>query len=139
MRTLFLFITWPNFRRLILSKDAHLSANQFDWLGTVFYFSYLLFQYPQNLALQRFPIGKWMRCVLTPIYWFIHFIHNLKLKYFPLGDHSVLPCSLQVLWCSLRVSVSTRHMRRCYNPRLYDCDFYVLHPSGTNSACGLLV
>lgn len=41
-------------------KDAHLSANQFDWLGTVFYFSYLLFQYPQNLALQRFPIGKWM-------------------------------------------------------------------------------
>lgn len=25
--------------------------------------SYLAFEYPQNLALQRFPVGKWMRCV----------------------------------------------------------------------------
>ena len=32
-------------------------------LGTIFYLSYLLFEYPQNLALQRFPVGKWMRCV----------------------------------------------------------------------------
>ena len=30
-------------------------------LGTIFYVSYLLFEYPQNLALQRFPVGKWMR------------------------------------------------------------------------------
>ncbi|KAG1773353.1 MFS general substrate transporter [Suillus placidus] len=29
-------------------------------LGTVFYLSYLVFEYPQNLALQRFPVGKWM-------------------------------------------------------------------------------
>ncbi|KZP06951.1 MFS general substrate transporter [Athelia psychrophila] len=36
---------------------AHLSTNQ---LGTIFYLSYLLFEYPQNLALQRFPVGKWM-------------------------------------------------------------------------------
>ena len=42
-------------------KGAHLNATQFNWLGTIFYFSYLLFQYPQNLALQRFPVGKWMR------------------------------------------------------------------------------
>ncbi|EAU88860.2 membrane transporter [Coprinopsis cinerea okayama7 len=40
--------------------DAHLTQSQFNWLGTVFYFSYLLFEYPQNLALQRFPVGKWM-------------------------------------------------------------------------------
>ncbi|EGN95575.1 hypothetical protein SERLA73DRAFT_186666 [Serpula lacrymans var. lacrymans S7.3] len=39
---------------------AHLNATQFNWLGTIFYFSYLIFQYPQNLALQRFPVGKWM-------------------------------------------------------------------------------
>jgi hypothetical protein len=25
--------------------------------------SYLTFEYPQNLALQRFPVGKWMRCL----------------------------------------------------------------------------
>lgn len=41
-------------------EDAHLTTNQYDWLGTIFYLSYLVFQYPQNLALQRFPVGKWM-------------------------------------------------------------------------------
>lgn len=41
-------------------EDADLTANQYNWLGTIFYFSYLAFQYPQNLALQRFPVGKWM-------------------------------------------------------------------------------
>ncbi|KAJ3752564.1 MFS general substrate transporter [Lentinula raphanica] len=29
-------------------------------LSTVFYLSYLVFEYPQNLALQRFPVGKWL-------------------------------------------------------------------------------
>ena len=33
---------------------------RYNWLGTIFYLSYLLFEYPQNLALQRFPVGKWM-------------------------------------------------------------------------------
>ncbi|KAL4077287.1 major facilitator superfamily domain-containing protein [Scleroderma yunnanense] len=46
-------------------EDAHLSANQFNWLGTIFYFSYFSFQYPQNLALQRFPVGKWMSFNIT--------------------------------------------------------------------------
>ncbi|KAF9227795.1 MFS general substrate transporter [Gyrodon lividus] len=41
-------------------ESAHLNATQFNWLGTIFYLSYLVFQYPQNLALQRFPVGKWM-------------------------------------------------------------------------------
>ena len=36
-------------------------------LGTIFYLSYLVFEYPQNLALQRFPVGKWMRCVLVSV------------------------------------------------------------------------
>lgn len=35
-------------------------------LGTIFYLSYLIFEYPQNLALQKFPVGKWMRFVVTP-------------------------------------------------------------------------
>jgi ACS family allantoate permease-like MFS transporter len=29
-------------------------------LGTIFYISYLIFEFPQNLALQKFPVGKWM-------------------------------------------------------------------------------
>ncbi|KAF9532168.1 major facilitator superfamily domain-containing protein [Crepidotus variabilis] len=39
---------------------AHLNQNQFNWLGTIFYLSYLAFEYPQNLALQKLPVGKWM-------------------------------------------------------------------------------
>ncbi|KAK7467393.1 hypothetical protein VKT23_004449 [Stygiomarasmius scandens] len=39
---------------------AHLTQTDFNWLGSVFYISYLVFQYPQNLALQRYPVGKWM-------------------------------------------------------------------------------
>ncbi|KAH6918291.1 membrane transporter [Coprinopsis sp. MPI-PUGE-AT-0042] len=40
--------------------DAKLSQQQFNWLGTIFYISYLVFEYPQNLALQKFPVGKWI-------------------------------------------------------------------------------
>ncbi|KIP01937.1 hypothetical protein PHLGIDRAFT_79872 [Phlebiopsis gigantea 11061_1 CR5-6] len=36
------------------------SRRRYNWLGTIFYLSYLVFEYPQNLALQRFPVGKWM-------------------------------------------------------------------------------
>ncbi|KAG6327518.1 hypothetical protein ID866_11571 [Astraeus odoratus] len=57
--------------------DAHLTTNQYNWLGTIFYFSYLVFQYPQNLALQRFPVGKWMRFLETikdPRIWLLAFI-----------------------------------------------------------------
>ncbi|KAF8583146.1 MFS general substrate transporter [Ramaria rubella] len=43
-----------------IRTDTHLNANECNWLGTIFYLSYLLFEYPQNMALQRFPVGKWM-------------------------------------------------------------------------------
>ncbi|KAH9974774.1 major facilitator superfamily domain-containing protein [Lactifluus volemus] len=36
------------------------TACRYNWLGTIFYLSYLVFEFPQNLALQRFPVGKWM-------------------------------------------------------------------------------
>jgi len=70
----------PNLPFLFWRPGAHLTQNQFNWLGTIFYLSYLAFevgsnlcficwvfvhtplpQYPQNLALQKLPIGKWMR------------------------------------------------------------------------------
>ncbi|KAF8197567.1 major facilitator superfamily domain-containing protein [Pholiota molesta] len=43
-----------------IQQGAHINQTQFNWLGTIFYLSYLTFQYPQNLALQKFPVGKWM-------------------------------------------------------------------------------
>ncbi|KAF8519820.1 MFS general substrate transporter [Gautieria morchelliformis] len=43
-----------------IRADTHLNANESNWLSTIFYISYLLFEYPQNMALQRFPVGKWL-------------------------------------------------------------------------------
>ncbi|KAG2114300.1 uncharacterized protein F5147DRAFT_570447 [Suillus discolor] len=40
-----------------IQEATHLTTNE---LGTAFYLSYLIFEYPQNLTLQRFPVGKWM-------------------------------------------------------------------------------
>lgn len=48
-----------------IRTDTHLDANQYNWLGTIFYIAYLVFEYPQNLALQRFPVGKWMSANIT--------------------------------------------------------------------------
>ncbi|KAJ7050651.1 MFS general substrate transporter [Mycena amicta] len=43
-----------------IQKATNLTTNQYNWLGTIFYLSYLVFEFPQNLALQRFPVAKWM-------------------------------------------------------------------------------
>jgi hypothetical protein len=43
-----------------LLEDNHLSREQYNWLGTIFYLAYLVFEWPQNLAMQRFSPGKWM-------------------------------------------------------------------------------
>ncbi|KAI0819031.1 MFS general substrate transporter [Irpex lacteus] len=43
-----------------LFAGTHINQNQFNWLGTIFYLFFLVFEWPQNLALQRFPVAKWM-------------------------------------------------------------------------------
>jgi hypothetical protein len=55
-----------------IKTDNHLSSSEYNWLGTILwvcfwrteltasYLSYLIFEWPQNLALQRFPPAKWM-------------------------------------------------------------------------------
>ncbi|KAF7314783.1 Membrane transporter [Mycena kentingensis (nom. inval.)] len=43
-----------------IKEAARLTTDQYNWLGTVFYLSYLIFEVPQNLALQRFPVAKWL-------------------------------------------------------------------------------
>jgi hypothetical protein len=45
-------------------------------LGTIFYISYLAFEFPQNLALQRLRVGKWMRHV---VHTFLGALHLLTL------------------------------------------------------------
>ncbi|KAK0209122.1 major facilitator superfamily domain-containing protein [Desarmillaria ectypa] len=52
--------TLGNAAVLGLLEDAHLNADQYNWLGTIFYLGYLIFEFPQNLCLQRLPVGKWL-------------------------------------------------------------------------------
>jgi MFS transporter, ACS family, allantoate permease len=53
--------TLGNSAILGFKTEEHLNNVEYNWLSTIFYLSYLLFEYPQNLALQRFPVGRWMR------------------------------------------------------------------------------
>ncbi|KAH9834589.1 MFS general substrate transporter [Rhodofomes roseus] len=48
-------LTLGNAAILGLKTATHLTTNQYNWLGTIFYISYLVFELPQNLALQRLP------------------------------------------------------------------------------------
>ena len=48
-----------------IKTDTHLNDTEYNWLGTIYYISYMVFMYPQNLALQKFPVGKWVRSADT--------------------------------------------------------------------------
>ncbi|GME34470.1 putative transporter [Neofusicoccum parvum] len=40
--------------------DAGLSAAQYSWTGSVFYIGYLVFEYPHNRLMQRFPVARYV-------------------------------------------------------------------------------
>ncbi|KAK8061980.1 MFS general substrate transporter [Apiospora phragmitis] len=50
-----------------LKQGTHLAANEYQWLGSIFYFGYLVSNFPSGYLLQRFPIGKLVS--LTTIAW----------------------------------------------------------------------
>ncbi|EGG12077.1 uncharacterized protein MELLADRAFT_102001 [Melampsora larici-populina 98AG31] len=52
-----------------LNRSLKLSAEEYNWLGTIFFVSFLIFQFPQNLALKRFPTGIWigLNCLIWSI------------------------------------------------------------------------
>lgn len=41
-----------------IMDDAHLTSSQYNWLSSIFYLGYLLAEWPQNWALQRFPVAR---------------------------------------------------------------------------------
>ncbi|KAJ6124751.1 Major facilitator superfamily domain general substrate transporter [Penicillium samsonianum] len=48
-----------------LKKDLDLEGDQYQWLGSLFYFGYLAWEYPTNRLLQRLPLGKYSAaCIL---------------------------------------------------------------------------
>lgn len=42
-----------------LKEDLHLVGKQFSWANSLFYFGFLVWQYPSLLLLQRLPVGKY--------------------------------------------------------------------------------
>lgn len=42
-----------------LETDLNLSKNQYQWLGSIFYFGYLGFEYPTSRLMQRLPLAKY--------------------------------------------------------------------------------
>ncbi|KAI8071041.1 major facilitator superfamily domain-containing protein [Gongronella butleri] len=47
-----------------IKEDAHLSANDYSWLGSMFYAGYLAFQLPNHYLMHRVPISKYMGGIL---------------------------------------------------------------------------
>lgn len=48
-----------------MKKDAHLVGNQYSWVGSIFYFGYLVAEYPPAFLIQRLPVAKFLSvCVL---------------------------------------------------------------------------
>ncbi|CAI6092377.1 unnamed protein product [Clonostachys chloroleuca] len=41
-----------------MSRDTHLVGQQYNWVGSIFYFGWLVAEYPANAVLQKLPVGK---------------------------------------------------------------------------------
>ncbi|KAH8760546.1 major facilitator superfamily domain-containing protein [Diaporthe sp. PMI_573] len=52
--------TLGNSSILGILDDAHLTTGQYNWLSSIFYLGYLVAEVPQNMALQRFPVAKYL-------------------------------------------------------------------------------
>ncbi|KAK3942785.1 putative mfs allantoate [Diplogelasinospora grovesii] len=42
-----------------LKTDINLVGQEYSWVGSMFYFGYIAFEYPTNRLLQRLPLAKW--------------------------------------------------------------------------------
>ncbi|KZZ94378.1 Major facilitator superfamily domain, general substrate transporter [Moelleriella libera RCEF 2490] len=74
-------------------SDAHLNSNQYNWLTSIFYFGYMLAEFPQNWALQRFPVAKWLAGNL-----FVCFASLFVVRFLlGLAEACVLPSLLLIL------------------------------------------
>ncbi|KAJ5279977.1 MFS general substrate transporter [Penicillium angulare] len=43
-----------------LKEGLHLHGTQYSWLGSMFYFGYLAFEYPTTFIMQKVPVSKWL-------------------------------------------------------------------------------
>ncbi|KAA8647848.1 uncharacterized protein ATNIH1004_006550 [Aspergillus tanneri] len=43
-----------------MRADLNLKGQQYSWTSSIFYFGYLLWQYPNSIFMQKLPIGRWI-------------------------------------------------------------------------------
>lgn len=43
-----------------IEDDLHLKGTQYSWLSSIFYFGFLIWAFPTNFLMQKFPIGKYL-------------------------------------------------------------------------------
>ncbi|RAK99292.1 MFS general substrate transporter [Aspergillus ibericus CBS 121593] len=43
-----------------LKESLHLHGTEYSWLGSMFYFGYLAFEYPTTFVMQKVPVSKWL-------------------------------------------------------------------------------
>ncbi|KAF7592546.1 hypothetical protein BBP40_012770 [Aspergillus hancockii] len=47
-----------------MRTDLNLKGQQYSWTSSIFYFGYLLWQYPNSIFMQKLPIGKWIGAMI---------------------------------------------------------------------------
>ncbi|KAI0376190.1 MFS general substrate transporter [Hypomontagnella monticulosa] len=47
-----------------LAKDTGLVGQQYSWLTTIFYITYMCFEFPSNIILQRYLMGRTLSCYM---------------------------------------------------------------------------
>ncbi|KKY27146.1 putative allantoate permease [Diplodia seriata] len=52
-----------------MKTDTHLVGDQYAWVGSIFYFGFLIFEYPTSFLIQRLPVGKFFS--VTVLIWAI--------------------------------------------------------------------
>ncbi|KAK2666281.1 Major facilitator superfamily [Fusarium oxysporum f. sp. vasinfectum] len=49
-----------------MKDDLNLVGNEYSWAGSIFYFGFLIFEYPQAIFIQRLPVAKLLAaCILS--------------------------------------------------------------------------
>lgn len=43
-----------------IREDLHLVGDQYNWLSSMFYFGFLVWSFPTNFLMQRFPVAKYL-------------------------------------------------------------------------------
>jgi ACS family allantoate permease-like MFS transporter len=48
-----------------MTADTHLVGQQYSWVGSIFYFGYLVAEFPAAYLVQRLPVAKFLACCVA--------------------------------------------------------------------------